>query len=190
MESSLEFIFYGLAAVLLLAFVLDVFSRFSSKPRPERFELEQRREAPAEGLAEQPPAAEIKAATPTVAAPVEAPKSLFERVKDGLHRTRANFTDSLAGLFTGRKSIDKELLEEVETLLLTADVGMAATTQIIDNITAQLERNQLKDPAALQQALREELSKILSPSVLPLEISSDRQPFVILMVGVNGVGKT
>ena len=197
MESTLSLLFYGLLAILLVAFVLDVFSRRAKLPRPQRFELEVRREA-APVPAQQPPAVKPEAAAPSqpVVAPpaaearVEAPVSFFDRVKSGLQRTRANFTENLSGLCVGRKSIDKTLLEDIETLLLTADVGMAATSQIIDHITTQLERNQLKDPEALQAALKEELRRILAPCVKPLEIGSEPSPFVILMVGVNGVGKT
>lgn len=195
--SSLEMIFYGLLAVLVLAFILDVAGRRRSLPRPQRFELEHKApEQQVAPVAEKAPvpAAPVEAepqAAPGVAVPVEAPRSLLERVKEGLSRTRANFTDGLSSLFLGRRQIDKALLEEIETLLLTADVGMAATTQIIDNITNQLERNQLKDAEALQTALREELHKILSPCVLPLDLDQEEaQPFVILVVGVNGVGKT
>ncbi len=213
MEPSLSLIFIGLLAVLVLAFVVDMLGRRARVPRPRPFALEAPREAaltqreagvaqrepvtaqreavttPREMAATEAAERELKAASPVVGA-VEVPRSLFERVKDGLHRTRANFTDNLASLFSGRKSIDKALLEEIETLLLTADVGMAATTQIIDHITDQLERNQLRDPDALQAALKEELNKILAPCVLPLEMTADNNPFVILVVGVNGVGKT
>src|SRR5690606_1823878 len=199
-------IFIGLLALLVLVFVVDVLCLRAKIPRPRPFALEAPREAALTqreagigqretGVAQRETvAAEVaeqqrKAAAPVVGT-VEVPRGLFERVKDGLHRTRANFTDNLANLFSGRKSIDKALLEEIETLLLTADVGMAATTQIIDHITEQLERNQLRDPEALQAALKEELNTILAPCVLPLEITSDNNPLVILVVGVNGVGKT
>lgn len=194
---SLELIFYGLLAILVLAFILDLLGRRRSLPRPPRFELTpapEQQAVPVAGKTAAPaPVAEAEpqAVAPVVTTPVEAPRSFLERVKEGLSRTRANFTDSLSGLFLGRRSIDKALLEEIETLLLTADVGMDATTQIIDNITQQLERNQLKDGEALQKALREELHKILSPCVLPLDVESrEGGPFVILVVGVNGVGKT
>jgi len=82
------------------------------------------------------------------------------------------------------------LLEEIETTLLTADVGITATTEIIDALTEKLERKQLKDGEAVRLALKEQLRGLLTESSAPLTIKSDKGPFVILMVGVNGVGKT
>src|SRR5690348_14905047 len=118
--SSLEMIFYGLLAVLVLAFILDVAGRRRSLPRPQRFELEHKApEQQVAPVAEKAPvpAAPVEAepqAAPEVAVPVEAPRSLLERVKEGLSRTRANFTDGLSSLFLGRRQIDKALLEEIE----------------------------------------------------------------------------
>ncbi len=124
--------------------------------------------------------------------PQEASKqSLFTRLKAGLQKTRSNFGDGLATLVVGRKVIDEALLEELESLLLVADVGIEATTAIIDDLTASLKRNQLKDPEALYEALQKKLEAILLPCEKSLEVSSaPGKPFVILMVGVNGVGKT
>ena len=124
--------------------------------------------------------------------PQDAPKeSLFTRLKAGLQKTRSNFGDGFAALVAGKKVIDAGLLEELESLLLMADVGIEATTTIIDELTASLKRNQLKDPQALYDALQENLEALLLPCEKPLEIkSAPGKPFVILMVGVNGVGKT
>lgn len=115
---------------------------------------------------------------------------LFARLRQGLARTRSGFTDGLAGLLLGAKTIDDELLEEIETRLLTADVGVQATTRIIKDLTARLSRRELADTTALLRALREDLLAILSPCSVPLQISAAGKPFVILVVGVNGVGKT
>lgn len=119
-----------------------------------------------------------------------APTNFFARIKSGLSRTRSQFSEGLSKLFLGQKQIDEELLEEIETLLLTADVGIAATTTIIESITEKYERNELKDAASLQKLLKTELSDLLSTCQQPLEIQKDKQPYVILVVGVNGVGKT
>jgi len=117
-------------------------------------------------------------------------KSFFSRLKSGLSRTRSNFTKSLTNLVLGRKTIDDELLEEIETLLLTSDVGMEATQEIISDLTARLERQQLGDDNALFDALKEVMLQILQPSNQPLMIDEQKKPYVILMVGINGVGKT
>jgi len=86
---------------------------------------------------------------------------LLKRLRSGLARTRANFTDGLANLVLGHKQIDEELLEELETLLLTADVGVEATRRIIDDLTERVKRKDLSDPQALSKALKEELVTIL-----------------------------
>jgi fused signal recognition particle receptor len=93
-------------------------------------------------------------------------------------------------LFLGAKEIDDELLEELETILITSDLGISATTEIIKKLTEQVDRSELKDPAALHQALKDELASILKVVEKPLEIDVQKKPYVILMVGVNGVGKT
>jgi fused signal recognition particle receptor len=128
--------------------------------------------------------------TPTDGDTGAARPSLFARLKSQLSRTRGSFTEGLAALVLGRKEIDAELLEELETRLLLADVGVEATGEIIGDLTARVARKQLADPDALLQALREDLLAILEPCSAPLAVPSERQPFVILMVGVNGVGKT
>jgi fused signal recognition particle receptor len=115
---------------------------------------------------------------------------LWARLKQGLSRTRAGFTQGLAGWLLGKKSIDAEVLEELETRLLSADVGVDATQRIIADLSARVERRQLGDAGALLGALREDMSAILQPCSRPLAIDTARRPYIILMVGVNGVGKT
>ena len=117
-------------------------------------------------------------------------KGLFARLREGLSKTRRGLTEGLAGLVLGRRRIDEDLLEEIETRLLLADVGVEATREIIDDLTARVSRRELKDPRALLDALREDLAALLRPVSRPLEIDTSKRPFVILMVGVNGVGKT
>ena len=118
------------------------------------------------------------------------PKGLFARLKQGLSKTRSSFGGAIADLVVGKKAIDDELLEDIETQLLLADVGIEATSQIINDLTARLARKQLADSEALLTALREDLAAMLEPSNIPLDIPQSDSPFVILMVGVNGVGKT
>lgn len=117
--------------------------------------------------------------------------SFFSRLKAGLGRTRSGFTDGLGSLLLGKKEIDDELLEEIETRLLTSDVGIAATTAIVDELSQRLKRKDLADADVLYNTLKEVLLEQLSVSDKPLDIPSGLdKPFVILMVGVNGVGKT
>jgi fused signal recognition particle receptor len=114
----------------------------------------------------------------------------FSRLKSGLSKTRQNFTSGVADLLLGKKKIDEDTLEELETLLLTADVGVEATQELIDKISERLERKQLSDTEALFTALKEDMAEMLAPCNKPLEIDPDKKPYVILMVGINGVGKT
>lgn len=210
-----EWISIGLLALLVLVFVLDIASNRNRLPRPRP--VPQRKpdvaegpapvtpeQAPAEPEAElTPEAPEAPAAAPVVAQPETVPEpvaepepspepqvSVFERIKQGLGKTRAGLTGGLADLFSVGKKIDEDLLEEIETTLLMADVGVTATSEIIEALTDKLERNHLKDGAALRKALKDELHGLLKPVTRPLDISAGKKPYVILMVGVNGVGKT
>lgn len=116
--------------------------------------------------------------------------SLFTRLKNGLGRTRNSLSEGLATLVMGKKAIDEELLNELETRLLLADVGVEATQQIINDLTKKIARKQLNDSDTLIEALKQELLAILEPCQTPLIIPSDKKPFVILTLGVNGAGKT
>lgn len=138
-------------------------------------------EAEAEGKPESPAAPEPDAARPR--------SGLFARLRRGLGRTSDNLVAGLGNLFLGRKSIDADLLEELESQLLMADVGIDATQRIIDQLTERVSRRELDNPQALMTALREALRDILAPCERALVPDSAR-PFVILVVGVNGVGKT
>jgi fused signal recognition particle receptor len=117
-------------------------------------------------------------------------KGLFARLKQGLSRTRSGFSDGIANLVMGKKTIDDELLEDIETVLLTADVGVEATTRIIDELTSKVSRKELTDTEALFEHLKGQLHDILAPCSAPLNIDRTQSPFVILMVGINGAGKT
>jgi fused signal recognition particle receptor len=117
-------------------------------------------------------------------------RGLFQRLKSGLERTRAQFGAGLSSLLRGRKAIDEELLEELETLLLTADVGVEATSRIIGDLTARAKRRELGDADALLRVLREQLLAILRSAEAPVRGPAEGRPQVILMVGVNGAGKT
>ena len=111
------------------------------------------------------------------------------RLRERLAKTRAGLLGGLSGLLVGKKQIDDEVLEELETRLLMADVGVNATRRIIQQLTAQISRKELSSGDALLAALRQQMEALLTPCSQPLIIGQAR-PFVILMVGVNGVGKT
>ncbi|EJE4691850.1 signal recognition particle-docking protein FtsY [Vibrio parahaemolyticus] len=142
-------------------------------------------EAEAEAEAEEP---QVPVA-PRIQEQEKPTESFFARLKRSLSRTKANIGAGFFGLFSGKK-IDDDLFEELEEQLLIADVGMDTTTKIINNLTEKASRGDLKDGEALYGLLKEEMAEILSKVEQPLEIDSSKTPYVILMVGVNGVGKT
>ncbi len=114
----------------------------------------------------------------------------FARMKAGLSKSSKNLSEGLMNVLVGGKEIDDELLEEVEDQLLVADIGVDATNRIIKSLTEQTARGDLIYSHSLYKALKKELVEILAPKVAPLVIDTSKKPFVILMVGVNGVGKT
>ncbi|GGE90351.1 signal recognition particle receptor FtsY [Pseudoalteromonas gelatinilytica] len=124
-------------------------------------------------------------------AAAEKPKKegFFARLKKGLLKTRVNIGSGFASIFSGKK-IDDELFEELETQLLTADLGVDTTMKLIDNLTDAADRKQLKDGDALYELMKQEMASMLKTAEQPLVVSGEKKPFVILMVGVNGVGKT
>lgn len=117
------------------------------------------------------------------------PGGWLARLKQGLARTREVLNTDIRDLIGSRK-IDDELLEEIETQLLTADLGVEATREITADLTRRVSRKQLTDGDALFAALREDMIGLLRPVAQPLEIPDDIRPFVILVVGINGAGKT
>ncbi len=117
-------------------------------------------------------------------------KGLFQRLKAGLSRTGSTITSGMGSLLLGKKAIDAEVFEELETRLLMADVGLEATQRIIDDLTRRVKRDQLADTDALLAALADSMTEILRPVERPLAIDRSKRPFVILVVGVNGSGKT
>lgn len=151
-----------------------------NEPMREIVEQPQVDTTPVEPKLEVEQTAEVKA---------EAKLGFFARLKQGLSKTRQNLGDGLVDLFRG-KQIDDDLFEELETHLLLADVGVETTMKIIDSLTQSASRKQLKDASALYDLLKIELKKIIADVSQPLVIPEGEGPFVMLMVGVNGVGKT
>lgn len=156
------------------------------------FDLFKKKKLPVEEVAE------IEAADTSTAAvaseePQEAPvekekKSWAEKLKSGLSKTRKNLGGQISSLFSGGK-IDEETYEELESILLTSDVGVAATLRLLDNLKARVKKERLEDTAALKGALKTELHDILSPLEVALD-TTEKRPFVIMLAGVNGAGKT
>ncbi len=97
---------------------------------------------------------------------------------------------TLGGLFSGNPRLDEDLLEELETALISADVGVTATTALVESLRRRMKAREFADARALHEALRAELLAILAPIAIPLEIDVSKRPFTVLTVGVNGVGKT
>lgn len=116
-------------------------------------------------------------------------RGFFGRLVDGLGKTRASLSAGLGGLILGSGKIDQSLLDDIETRLLSADVGLEATDQIIENLRQKVSRKQIAKPGELLEALKGELVALLKPVEVPLKVKGGN-PFVILVVGVNGVGKT
>ena len=122
--------------------------------------------------------------------PETAKVGLLGRLRQGLSKTGGAITEGMGSLVLGKKKIDEDVLEELETRLLMADVGMDATMRIVDDLTQRTKRNELADKDALMTAMYEEMTKILRPVAKPLLLDDENKPTVILMVGINGAGKT
>jgi len=116
-------------------------------------------------------------------------ESLFERLRKGLSKTREELAGKLDSLMSGRKKIDAETLEELEEILISADIGVPTTLSLVKRLEERLKRNERADGEALKQALQEEILKDLEPFATPLD-TTGATPFVIMVIGVNGAGKT
>lgn len=115
--------------------------------------------------------------------------SWAQRLKQGLSRTRNQLGKQIGGLFGMHAKIDEALYEELESILLTSDVGIEATQALLDTLRARVKRDKLTESIQLKDALIDAMSEMLAPLDKPLDISTHK-PFVIMMVGVNGAGKT
>ncbi len=114
----------------------------------------------------------------------------FSRLKAGLTKTRANFSNGIANLILGKKKLDQEVLNLIETQLITADVGIDATEQLIGHLTQKLARNELQDTEAALAILQEDMKTILRDCEQPFLRDEEKKPLVILVIGINGSGKT
>ncbi len=123
--------------------------------------------------------------------PEEKSASLFSRLQNRLGKTRNTLVHRLDALFLGKKKIDQELLDELEEILITADLGITTTMELLDDARRRVSRKELSDPQALKKILKEKILGFLQKSHQPAElVMPESGPFVIMVVGVNGVGKT
>jgi len=139
-----------------------------------------------------PPAAKpATPATPVESAPlpVESRPGWAQRLKQGLAKTRDRLGGQLAGLFGVGRKIDAELFEELETILITADVGVDATQALLDALQKKVRRENLTEASDLQAALKQALVDLLTPLQAPLDVTPHK-PFILMLAGVNGAGKT
>jgi fused signal recognition particle receptor len=136
-----------------------------------------------------PPAAPAQAQPGPDEAAAPTKPGFFERLKRGLAKTHDSLIGRIDTLLLGKKQIDADTLEELEEILITADIGVTTTVELIRELEQRLKRNELQDGAALKSALKELVLERLARHAIPLDTSAAR-PFVIMVIGVNGVGKT
>ncbi len=120
---------------------------------------------------------------------VEPEPTLFDRLKKGVKKTREGLADKLEEAFAGKKKIDEDLLEELEYALITADVGVKTSTEVLDLIREKADRGELADPQALRELIQDHLLDVLKATDKPIAEVAE-PPAVVLVVGVNGTGKT
>jgi fused signal recognition particle receptor len=117
--------------------------------------------------------------------------SFFEKLKEGLSKTHYGFVEKIDRLFLGKKLIDQDLLDELESLLFAADLGVKTSSQLIEGVHQGLRRGELQEPEKVKEFIKQEMFRILRSGERPLSINfSQTKPFVFMVVGVNGVGKT
>ena len=115
--------------------------------------------------------------------------NLLDRLKSGIEKTRAGLVNKIEDVVLGKKEIDADLLDELEYTLITADIGVRTSTEILETIRQRVDRKLVSDPSEIRGLIREHLLEVLSASERPLT-RVDSPPLVIMMVGVNGAGKT
>jgi len=183
--------YLALAVVLVLAVGFGIFA--ATRPRlppgpPPPLELEgqpERKELPpGEVLLE-----EVPVVPPVVVTPPPS-EGFFRRLVAGLSKTQGQLVERMDALLRGRKEIDESLYEELEEILITADVGVKTTQRLLENLRKRADRNELKDPSTLRGYLQEDIREILKQGDHRMTPPDGVKPYVILIVGVNGAGKT
>jgi fused signal recognition particle receptor len=206
----IEIVIVVVVVVLVAAGLALLATRRKALPRPpeEKEALPPSPEAEAASEAPAPearPSAEpgpAEPSAPSVALPVEKPKGRDleaererrrqqrERYKDGLAKTRGGFVARLARLFTGSPKVDDELKDAVEEVLFTADIGTSTAQRLLDEVTRALDKTEIADPDTVWSVIRRESLAILDLPAPPTDFDPSIKPYVLLMIGVNGVGKT
>ena len=154
-------------------------------------ETEQELQAEQLSVAEQEEAEEDDAPVEVESAPQEKPVSMLRRLSERLSRTRESFTIRMDQLFLGKKEIDADLFDDLEEILITADLGVGTTQDLLEQARKKIKRDNLSDPQALKQIIKDQLKTYISGDGRPQELTlPENEPFVIMVVGVNGVGKT
>ncbi len=119
----------------------------------------------------------------------EGKRGFFQRLKEGLFKTHQTLVTKIDGVISGKKKIDQDLLNELEEILITSDIGVKTTQELLDEITEKVKRKELDDADLLKKSLQEQMLQILRQQEKPLQISSP-PPFIMMVIGVNGGGKT
>jgi len=144
----------------------------------------------ADTIEREEPQAAVSSPPAAAAPPAEVQsKGLFKRLKNGLHKTRESLIKRVDALFLGKKEIDAELLDELEEVLITADLGVGTVTEMLEEARRQINRKELADISALRAFLQDKMTGYLNANYKPAE-KPGSGPFVIMVLGVNGVGKT
>ena len=112
----------------------------------------------------------------------------FDKLKEGLNKTKKSFDEKINNVFSAFRKVDEEFLDELEEALIMSDIGMETSVKIIENLRQRIKKEKIEEPEQVKQALREEMKKILD--IADIKLKLDTKPSVILVVGVNGVGKT
>ena len=112
----------------------------------------------------------------------------FDKLKEGLNKTKKSFDEKINNVFSAFRKVDEEFLDELEEALIMSDIGMETSVKIIENLRQRIKKEKIEEPEQVKQALREEMEKILD--IADIKLKLDTKPSVILVVGVNGVGKT
>jgi fused signal recognition particle receptor len=158
-----------------------------SEPTPQTEQPPKLEQEP-DRIPEEPPVEEKKT-EPRIATPASG--SMFKRLSERLSKTRDSFIYRMDSLFLGKKVIDAQLLDDLEEILIMADLGVSTTTELLDKARRRVKRKELSDPASLKEVLKEDIRKLITDSTKPAElVMPEDGPFVIMVIGVNGVGKT
>ncbi len=119
----------------------------------------------------------------------EGKKGVFQQLKEGLFKTHEGLISKIDQLIVGKKKIDEDLLAQLEEILITSDIGVKSTQELLDNLAAQVQRKEFEDADLLKKNLQEQIFRILSGQEKPINVDAAR-PFIIMVIGVNGTGKT